>query len=336
MKVVVLSDLNWERHLKNISDEQVMAFTLSDLKLGKYNRIQRYYNIIIHEKADLVLFAGDITGDGSCGHGYHNAMKILLLLLEYKRIPNRYISGNHDEIGFYDNLKKFSGSLEYSDEISNKICTIEKVSILGLSFDTTKSKSKLKKILKENKSGADIIIAHSEIRRRIRLLDIPSKVIVTGHYDRKLFGVRDRIFIALDNDSEEASYCTIRYLSRNDIRVNYCIRIHDGRTLRLSDTCSNLQSYNSNPILTIDHKPTLDITDLEHHPDEALINKSGEMWLYMKYLRGQSYRAVMESMFRIKHNLPSTPFHIPKSKLKGIQLTPGYKLSASAIRDYLG
>jgi len=81
-----------------MSPDEVAGFKESDLSKVRYERIRRYYDIILNEKADLVLFAGDITGDGFCGHGFQNALISLLKLLEEKAIPSLFISGNHDPI----------------------------------------------------------------------------------------------------------------------------------------------------------------------------------------------------------------------------------------------
>jgi len=91
-KVLFLSDLNWHPHLRSISNAEVLQFTESDLQKDRYQRITRYISIVDKEHPDLVLLAGDITGDGSCGHGFQNALKIFFLLLESRKIPSYFIS----------------------------------------------------------------------------------------------------------------------------------------------------------------------------------------------------------------------------------------------------
>ena len=64
--ILVLSDLNWSAHLRGLTAEDVYAFTEEDLESHRFERIRRYFEIILKENADLVLFAGDVTGDGFC------------------------------------------------------------------------------------------------------------------------------------------------------------------------------------------------------------------------------------------------------------------------------
>jgi len=123
MKVLFLSDLNWQNHLRSISDDEVYNFKISHLKKTRFQSIAKYFSIVEYEAPDLVLFAGDITGDGSCGHGFHNAFKLLLLLLEHHSIPSKFISGNHDPNLYYKQLLAFIPSLKFCEEISNKKVT---------------------------------------------------------------------------------------------------------------------------------------------------------------------------------------------------------------------
>ena len=333
--IVVLSDLNWHAHLRSITPQEITGFSLEHLQLDRYERIRRYYEIVVKEKADLVLLAGDVTGDGFCGHGFQYALILLLSLFEQENIPTLFISGNHDPDENYDVVKERIGSFNHVQEISGSIAEVQGFKILGVNYDTSKSKSALRKLLKEKKEKVDFVLAHSTIKRRINHFDFSTDYIITGHYDRKLLAHRNKIFIALDNDSEEVSYALIKKSSIYPDQVSIKIRQDSATLFSLTDSLDHLISGNRSSILEVNGKPTFDLIKLENASDSSL-GRDGLHYLYLKYIRGINYTSSLDTMYRLKNKMPAHMQDLSLNQLHGLPITANYKISESMIEDYLG
>jgi len=332
MKVLVLSDLNWHPHLRSISDHEIEHFRLSDLQKQRYERINRYFKVVTKEKPDLVLFAGDITGDGSCGHGYQNAMKLFLLLLENQQIQSLFISGNHDPLVNYDDLSLFASKLTYSTEISNRLVTINGINVLGVSFRCSASKSSFNKVVKaysENK--IDICVAHAELKRRVRLFDTKAQLIVTGHYDRKLCAIESSHYISLDNDWDAFSYAVARF-EGNHLRQS-TIKVKADQSTTFSYQL-NIAAAANNKIL-VNGQPALDLDNIESYPTESLVTDDGTSLAYLKFLRGQNYINLIETMRSFKNSDQSDLDLVKVENLFQLEITPTYKVSKHLIKDYV-
>ena len=286
------------------------------------------------EKADVVLLAGDITGDGFCGHGFQNALIILLKLLEESKIPTAFISGNHDPDEHYLPVKKWIQNYHYIHEVSDKIVDLHGVKVLGINYNTSKSKRSLKEAINTFKKPVDILLAHSQIKRRIRHFEFNSNYVITGHYDRKLLAHRKVVFIALDNDSEECSYAVIKKNKGFSDQVSIKVSVQD-ITYSYSEERHQLLAGNRNSILKVNGNPCFDLLKLENASDES-ISRDGEHFLYLKYLRGVNYACSLDTMVKMKNKISLDLSDLSLNQLHGLPITAHYKISESMIEDYLG
>jgi len=332
---VILSDLNWDPHLRSISSEEVRNFELADLTKDRYERIRRYYEIIISEKADLVLFVGDLTGDGFCGHGFHHAFIILLQLLELDKTRSLFISGNHDPAKYYDQVLDWIVEFQYAQEISGSVVEIMGLKILGVNYDCSKSKRTFKKLIATHQNAVDIIMAHSQIKRRIMHFNLPAQYIFTGHYDRKLLAHRGIAFVALDNDSEEVSYAVLNKIEDQSDQLTIKIRQNARVTFSYSEQVEDLLKGNRNSILKVNNKPTFDLLKLENASDQSL-SRDGDHYLYLKYLRGINYGSSLDTMHKMKNEMPLDRYDLTLNQIHGLPITASYQISESMIEDYLG
>lgn len=335
MKVVVLSDLNWELHLRGVSYREVESATLETITMSRYSSIQKYLQIIIEEKADLVIIAGDVTGDGSCGHGFHHAFMIFLSMLEQLKIPSCFISGNHDEQIYYEQVVRYSDKLELSNEISNISISINGLNILGVPYETTYSKSKIKNLLATFEKSYDIVVAHAQLKRRIRLFELDAKIIVTGHYDRKLFGFQDSTFVSLDNDDRQISYATIDMLT-DGFDSAICIKNGDGSVYRFEESADRISKIDRNHILKIDGKAEIDLTKVEMCAADHQTYGENKQLAYLKYLRGNQYLRLLNRLDHVKKDETLRPTIVVTDQVLGTQITSNYKVSESLVIDYLG
>jgi len=334
MNIVVLSDLNWHPHLRSIDENEINRFSIEDLAIERYQRIRRYFEIIQSEKAEVVLLAGDVTGDGFCGHGFQNALIILLKLLEDHKIPTAFISGNHDPDENYLPVVKWIEDYQYVHEISDRIVDLNGLKVLGVNYDTSKSKRRLREAIETFQEPTEIVLAHSQIKRRIRHFEFNSNYVITGHYDRKLLAHRDTVFVALDNDSEECSYALIKKRVGLPDQVSIKIKVDDV-TYSYSENQSQLISGNRNSILEVNNNPCFDLLKLENASDGSL-SRDGEHFLYLKYLRGVNYASSLDTMVKMKNKIPTDLSDLSLNQLHGLPITANYKISESMIEDYLG
>lgn len=335
LNIVVLSDLNWDNHLRHINLETVNQLSDQDLSLLRYERVKRYFDIIINEEADLVLFAGDVTGDGFCGQGFQYVFLFLLKLLEEKNIPSCVISGNHDPEINYSIITDWAANSKYCQEISNTTTSILGLKILGINYVYSKSKRSFNKLLKEQEEPIDIVVAHSQIKRRIKHFDFNTNYIVTGHYDRKLFAHRSKVFVALDNDLEEVSYAVLKIIEDESDTVEIKIRHNPNITFGFKESTDALLNGNRNYILSKNNQPAYDLLKFENASDASL-SRDGDHFLYLKYLRGINYANSLDTMYKMKNEIQLAATDLSLNQIHHLPITASYKISESMIEDYLG
>jgi len=335
LNIVVLSDLNWEVHLRTMTQAEVDEFQESDLEKLRYERIRRYFEIVLQEKADLVLFAGDLTGDGFCGRGFHFAFITLLKLLEQREIHSCFIAGNHDPDEYYDQVLSWAEQSKFTQEISGRRVSIKGLQILGVNYDTSKSKRALAKLLKQEEAPLDIVLGHSQIKRRIRHFDFTTRYLFTGHYDRKLFAHRETVFVALDNDSEEVSYGVLNIRAAEADELSIKIRQNPRTTYGYTEIATDLLQGKRNIVLSENGVPTYDLLKFENASDKSL-SRDGDHFLYLKYLRGINYCNSLDTMYKMSQELPLGITDLSLNQIHGLPITASYKISESMIEDYLG
>jgi predicted phosphodiesterase len=347
MKILTLSDLCWERKLQKIKNEEVKRFKERDLEKEKYSGIKKYFSLIKEEKPDLILFAGDITGDGSCGHGYQNAMKILLKILEANEIQSFFISGNHDEFDYFNELINFSNDLQFSKEISNQFIEFKGIKILGISFDKSKNKTEFKELIKANNQKVDIVLSHAELKRRIWLFDLNTDFVITGHFDKKLTSVEGKIFVSLDNDTSNISYCTLTFDDDTDVKIRYVLKKRDeiieftesSRNLRLNKPNGYFTNNGERKEISIEEKKLSIREILEKQKEgellEKLMEENTDRNEDLKYLRGFDFKEAIERIRKVKNEnklLSDNEF----DNLLRLKIDSFYQISKSMIIDYTG
>jgi len=335
MNITILSDLNWESHLRSITLREVEGFEKSDLALSRYDSLRRYYDVITDEESDIVLFAGDVTGDGSCGRGFHYAFVLLLKLLEIDQISSAYISGNHDEEGYYGLVNKFIADFTYTQEISNKIALINGLKIMGLNYYQSKSKRQLNSIISEANESYDIVIAHSQLKRRVRLFEIETDYIFTGHYDRKLLYHDESVYVSLDNDASEISYAVIEQSHDGSDTISIKIKESDDVTISLDEKVNSLRKGVRTNKLSINGIPTIEIRPIEMATLTEL-TKGSRDYSYLKFIRGIHYIQSMTTMQKLKAKEKLGKSDLLLQDVLQLQIVNNYKISESMIEDYLG
>ncbi len=167
---------------------------------------------------DLVLLAGDLVNDMFglvdskvvSKDEYWNDVYGLFHFLNERKIQTFFIRGNWDNSSDYDEVVSLAEKkLPYVKEISDKMVEYKGCRILGLSHDFTNSLEDIRTLSEKFQRQLDIVLAHTEHKRRIWLFHLNTKIIITGHFDRQLCQIQNKVFISLE--SFPGQYVVIDY-----------------------------------------------------------------------------------------------------------------------------
>lgn len=255
MKILALSDLQWDKESKSLSLHDILKMSEKELLSNPLlSRVKYYFDIVSENSPEILFLCGDITGDGSCGHGYINSIISFLILVEKRKIHCRYISGNHDEPIYFDAVVNYFIHSTYIKKCSDSVELLFGLKIVGLSFEQTSKITSLKKILDiMRKDELDFVICHCPHTLRLNLFEFNTKYIITGHYDLKLINPNHKTFISLDNDYPCINFASIN-LDRESANIIFTI-IKNGNIIRHcflkeKDTFNYLMSDEArNPLL---------------------------------------------------------------------------------------
>ena len=330
---LVLSDLNWHIDSKRVNREDILLLYESSIvpQSNRFRTITIYLEIIKSVTPDIVIFAGDVTGDGSCGHGFQNAFFYLLTALQLKGTETLFIKGDNDLEQYYTSVTNNISHLTLIQEISDKAIKIRGLKILGLGFDTTADKKRMQQILDtHSKKSYDIIVCHAQLKRRTFLMKLNCKCLVTGHFDNKLFKIDGKVFLSHSNDSEVINYSMISTSSgistytyvfhhtRKRLEIKYVLSPINADTLVINDVPVGIEQYENLKL-----------------PQSSYDKDKNALALSVKFLRGQSYKKVLKLM----HNLKAGKLEMEKTLLTKYldkQIIAKHKLSRTMLADYLG
>lgn len=337
MKFLILTDLNWHSSSKRIDKSDILALYESGTPgvTQRFYSIDAYWSIIAKAQPELVLLGGDLTGDGSCGHGFHTAFYYLLSLLEIHGIKSFYIRGDNDLDDYYSQVLSNSQHFSFIHEISGRVVNHKGINIGGLSFQMTQSKKEVKKALNSLESKVDILLAHAPLKRRTLLLEHDFKVVVTGHFDNKICYVNRSLFISFSNDSETINYGILN-LVKQDLIVDYIFLNRKRRNeLRYIETLQGLISDRTQAYIYSDNVPlAMEAFESLPLPIKEYEKEKNKLALAIKYLRGNAYRRAVELLIQTKlsGNVDKSQF----LEMKKTHITAKHRLSKTMIIDYLG
>lgn len=183
--------------------------TISDI-LWRLTSLVELKNLIEKVKPSLVLLAGDLVNDQNNFDIYWKNVYKLLEFLNKCEIQTFFIRGNWDESPYYEGLLKLViKKLPFIKEISEKVEEFHGLKILGLSHSFTNNLKAIRDLSNKPQEPLDLVLAHSEYKRRIWLFHLNAKLIITGHFDKQLCQIRDKVFISLENFPSQ--YAVIDY-----------------------------------------------------------------------------------------------------------------------------
>lgn len=202
MRILALSDISWQCS-KNGTDLQEL--------LALVNKVQ----------PELVLLAGDLV-DNDKGTNHQNYLPfwhdlgIFLQTLEGEQIHCCFVRGNWDEVAEYESLVR--SEYRYIHDISSKVATINSLRLFGIPNAATTRKVVMRDLIATYNDPVDIVLTHADGVRRMRLFELPAKLIITGHFDNKLSFAAGKALIAFQN--YPGQYAVIDYESE-EILISY-------------------------------------------------------------------------------------------------------------------
>ena len=201
VRILALSDINWRPYHRNTN---LPKLSTNLIKLSR---------LVEEVEPALVLLGGDLVDDFKREENaeriaYWQELSKFLDYLESKKVQCYFVKGNWDAIPEYDELA--TRQYKYVREISNKLAEANNLRVFGISHALTDKLSTMKELRRMVPQPVDVVLAHAEGRRRIWLFELPTKVIVTGHFDQKLCIIRNKLFISFSHFPGE--YAVVEYL----------------------------------------------------------------------------------------------------------------------------
>ncbi len=334
-KILVLSDLHWTEASRQITFEDNIALRKNAMvpQEQKFDRLKKYAQIIVDTAPEIVLFAGDVTGDGSCGHGFHKAFSYLLEMLNLLNIHAIYIQGDHDEQQYMDYLDEHIQELEYVHHISGIAATVSGINILGLSYYHTHDKIWLKEYLNEEKRQFDIVLSHAELKRRTWLLELNPQWLITGHYDHKCTRISNSNFLSFGNDFTFISYAIFNtahidqmFYGLKSFNSSFHYRISTSKQDQGLSYQINNQRTNSQ----------LSLLEMAKNVGIDQIQRLNEFTF--EAIQGAEFKSGLEQLFKYKQLLKASPDNWDSkmiSSLRKLQVSKRQKISWTLIKDYL-
>lgn len=319
-KILILTDLHWTKSSLDITAKDIESIKTKNIVPTKdiFSKIHDYINLIKTHRPDLILFGGDLTGDGSCGHGYHFAFIYLLQYLENCKINSVFIKGNHDDDEYYNKVFDASSKFKFTQEISGKYVEVNGLKLVGLSFEDTHDKARLKEIISVNKK-VDIVLAHAELSRRPWLFDFDTKYIITGHYDYKFNYINNKVFLSFFNDYPHINYGIIDVQKQKDL-ISYF-----------------LSSESFKPILINAQKDNKGFSYIPVKETAKLPNVFRERVLYD--IVNSDFKSGIEQILNTKTKFKSLNTKLTRAEfteLVKLDVNSSMKISKTMVIDYLG
>jgi len=173
---------------------RLLAF--SDIDWSKYNYLK---SLVLKEKPDLVMLAGDIGNDG-LSHA-KSRLQDFLLFLDRRLIKTFAIRGNWDQ-NDYDQLFQ-AQRFRFVEEISGRYAHFAGFTFLGIPYSFFRNMKNVRNIDSVfPRTPLDFILAHPPTKKRIWLFHLKPKYVVSGHDDNRVCSVTNTLLISTNSSPD--------------------------------------------------------------------------------------------------------------------------------------
>ena len=250
-------------------------------------------------------------------------------------IHGLYIQGDHDEQRYIDYLEAATADFSYIHHISGKAINIHGLTILGLSYFHTNIKPDLKSLLDSTKGKFDILLCHTELKRRAWLFELNCQYIVTGHFDHKATFINEKTFLSFGNDFSFMSYA-IRNTDDKNEHLQYGLKAFNTDfhiTFSLQKTINEVQ-YRIDGFT----KSGKDVDINQSNGRSQLRQLQRKHQFNLQFIKGEDFKNAIESILSLKKQLIAGNFkwesHMMNSFNK-LKVSGKVKISRTFVRDYL-
>jgi len=118
-------------------------------------------------------------------------------------------------------------------------------------------------------------------------------------------------------------------------KVHLKIKESEQVVYRFTEEVSQLLAGNRNSELILNEQRTLNLDRIENAPISQLRNDQQD-YLYFKYLRGTNYTKSLETLYKVKQDIPLEDNDLSLAEVLDLPIIDTYNISASMMEDYLG
>jgi predicted phosphodiesterase len=175
----------------------VKILIVSDITWGPAT-LRALQEVVREVSPTVVMVAGDIVDNksGDMEAFWHGVLAFFTYLSE-RGIAATYVRGNWDRSPWYDTLSQ--SQLPFIQNCTSRLVELAGLRILGVPHQFTNDLRSARALASVFPERVDIVLAHAENMRRVWLLRLNARVIVTGHFDEQIAQVRDKLFISTWN-----------------------------------------------------------------------------------------------------------------------------------------
>jgi hypothetical protein len=304
--------LAWNEKSKLVSLDQVLEMNFNEiLDDVNFSKVRSYYKIIKFNSPDVIFICGDITGGGSCGHGYASSIVALLKIIEGLNITTSYISSNHDENIDVIKLDEISTDSKFVKRLTGNIDEVRGLKVIGLSYEQSKNVKSFQKL--KTDVEIDFVISHCNQTNRLHLFDFNTEFTITGHYDFKVINPYGKTLISLYNDLPWMNYVIIDY-SKTSSKFSYYIKEHtdfNWTFIKFAKLNGKLKNLETN-----------------------YVHEKFHVNLYIPFITNNDYEKAIE--YILKWKMENQDINsVDLKKLMNVEISPYQNISKSFIKSYI-
>ena len=176
---------------------QVKILIVSDITWGPAT-LRALQEAVREVQPSAVMVAGDIVDNKSgdldaCWRGVLGFFRYL----SKSRIAATYVRGNWDRSPGYETLSH--AKLPFIQNCTSRVIELAGLRVLGIPHQFTNNLNSARALSSAFPENVDIVLAHAENIRRVWLLLLNARVVVTGHFDEQIAEVRGKLLISTWN-----------------------------------------------------------------------------------------------------------------------------------------
>lgn len=175
---------------------------LSDI-IWRETKMEDLIRVVEEAHPALVLLSGDQVDDKDFSRITQKEcwkrLARFLAYLEQQQVRTFFVRGNWDTSPQYEALLAHIAGYQFVEDISERVVEHGGLRVLGVPHRLTTRLTAMRDLLHRFPDPVDVVLAHAEGGRRVWLFRLPTRAILTGHFDTQLCAVAGKLFISTYN-----------------------------------------------------------------------------------------------------------------------------------------